>query len=135
MGLPGAGDRFNTILSARLIFSLALPLINGSCVAPSPSLHTWGSDFTFRVPASGPGRGGAGWGRVPYQPGRPTWQARGAPAPVPQYPLALPAGLKDLSGKVALLQIVPRWRAGGFGRPMPGLPGAFPEGLRLLNTS
>ena len=68
-------------------------------VSPPPPAAYLGIRFHFPSPGLGPLAGGSwvsqsGWGRVPCQPGGRYWWAWSLPAPVPQYPLALPAELK-----------------------------------------
>lgn len=58
-GLQGEGTVFSTVISALEFSPWLLLLINGPCVTPSPGPHTWGSDFTFLILASGPGQEGA----------------------------------------------------------------------------
>lgn len=75
-------------------------------VSPPPPAAYLGIRFHFLSPGLRPLAGGSwvsrsGWGRVPCQPGGRIWWAWSLPAPVPQDPLALPAGLKDLCGQVA----------------------------------
>lgn len=75
---------FHRVILALQFSPWLSPLINGPSVAPSPSLHTWGSDFTFRVLASRPGQEELcfpEWmGAAPLPAGKP---AQSPSAPVP----------------------------------------------------